>query len=350
MNLQASVKKYILQFKSPAKTSRNTLREKESWLLILQDSSNPSFKGIGECAILRSLSYDDRPDYIEKLEEVCTKINTYAENPALLKDWPSIRFGLEIALKDLAAKGSKILFPSDFTEKEAPISINGLIWMGEKDYMFEQIKAKIEAGFSTIKLKVGAIDFEEELSLIQYIRSQFSAADITLRLDANGAFSGRNPLEILKIYSEYDIHSIEQPIRQGNWEEMAALCAASPLDIALDEELIGVNDWEDKKKLLETIQPPYIILKPSLTGGFQASNEWIQLAEKMQIKWWATSALESNIGLNAIAQWTYGFGNPLPQGLGTGQLYTNNIDSPLEVKEGGIYYQQGIGWDAEVTG
>ena len=259
-------------------------------------------------------------------------------------EWPSIHFGLEIALRDLETNGQRQLFSSPFTETEQPIPINGLIWMGEKQFMFDQIKSKLQAGFSCIKLKIGAIDFEEELSLLRFIRQQFSAKDIELRVDANGAFTPTDALEKLNRLSAFELHSIEQPIRQQQWEEMAALCATTPLPIALDEELIGVYELAEKKKLLETIQPQYLIFKPSFIGGYKGTTEWINLCKTHNIDWWITSALESNIGLNAIAQWTATLNNKMPQGLGTGQLYTNNIESPLFVKDGGIYYQQNKEW------
>jgi o-succinylbenzoate synthase len=344
--MQASWHKYVLHFYSPAKTSRNTLRTKESWFLKLWNPENPEQFGLGECGLLKSLSYDDRPDYEAKLAEVCANLTHYLENLEALAHWPSIRFGLEMAQRDWEQKGSRNVFPSAFTEGKAAIPINGLVWMGDQTYMRQQIREKLAAGFDTIKLKVGAIDFEEELALIRLIRQEFGPADITLRLDANGAFSGKNPLEKLKIYSQYHIHSIEQPIRAGQWEEMAALCEASPVPIALDEELIGLVDPAEQKKMLETIRPPFVILKPSFVGGWAASEQWIQQATAVGADWWATSALESNVGLSAIAQWTYEQHNPLPQGLGTGQLYTNNLPSPLEVAGGHLHYRPEEGWAA----
>ena len=343
--LKASYKKYTLQFKQPSGTSRGVLRTKDSWFIFLQDTEIPNIMGIGECGLLKGLSIDDRPNYEEKVAEVCRRIteHTYWLSEGLV-EWPSIHFGLEIALRDLERKGKRNLFPSPFTDAEQPIPINGLIWMGAKEFMFDQIKTKLQEGFSCIKLKIGAIDFEEELSLLKFIRQQFSVKDIELRVDANGAFAPNDALEKLNRLAAFDLHSIEQPIRQEQWEEMAALCAATPLPIALDEELIGVYNLAEKKKLLEIIQPQYLIFKPSFIGGYKGTTEWIDLCETYSIDWWLTSALESNIGLNAIAQWTATLDNNRPQGLGTGQLYTNNIESPLVVKNGSIYYQQNKQW------
>jgi len=348
--LQAHYQKYTLEFKQASGTSRGILRTKDSWLIFLHDTTTPTIVGIGECGLLKGLSIDDRPDYEEKLQEVCQDINNHAYwLDTGLKEWPSIHFGLEIALQDLAVQGTKKLFPSPFTEHFAPIPINGLIWMGEQAFMFEQIKKKLEAGFNCIKLKIGAINFEEELSLLKYIRQQFSAKEIEIRVDANGAFAPADALEKLKRLSGFELHSIEQPIKQHQWQEMAALCAHTPLPIALDEELIGVFDLSKKQALLETIQPHYLIFKPSFIGGYKGTSEWINLCKQANIDWWITSALESNIGLNAIAQWTATLGNPLPQGLGTGQLYTNNIVSPLTVQKGGLYYDNEKEWKKTTT-
>ena len=344
--LQATFQKYTLQFKQASGTSRGVLRTKDSWFIFLQNTDNPAITGIGECGLLKGLSADDVPEYEAKVAEVCQTINNYdywlSEG---LRTFPSIHFGLEIALKDLAAQGSKILFPSDFTEKEMPVPINGLIWMGAKQFMFDQIKTKLAAGFDCIKLKIGAIDFAAELDLLKYIRQQFSAKDIEIRVDANGAFKPSNALEKLKRLSEFDLHSIEQPIKQGQLQEMAQLCEKTPLPIALDEELIGVFTADKKRMVIKTIRPQYLIFKPSFIGGYSGTQEWIDLCKEFDTPWWMTSALESNIGLNAIAQWTAVLDNPMPQGLGTGQLYTNNIESPLTVKDGRIHYQQDGQWD-----
>jgi O-succinylbenzoate synthase len=342
---QAYFKKYTLQFNHPSGTSRGILTEKVSWFIFLTDEQHSGINGIGECGPLKGLSIDDRIDYKNKLAEVCKNPNNYMDNTEALEDFPSIRFGLEMALLDYKYGGRKILFPSLFTEGKDSISINGLVWMGSYDAMLKQVREKIEAGFKCIKLKIGAINFEEELNLIRSIRNEFSPSQVEIRVDANGAFKPEEALEKLKRLSEFQLHSIEQPIKQNQLEAMAELCVNSPFPIVLDEELIGIKDLDKKQKLLEKIKPHYIILKPSLLGGFEASEEWIVLASQNQIGWWVTSALESNIGLNAIAQWTYTLENKLPQGLGTGQLYSNNFQCPLNIKEDKLFFNPKEKWD-----
>jgi o-succinylbenzoate synthase len=344
--MHAYFKKYILHFKRPGGTSRGVLHTKETYFLFLEDGYK---KGVGECGLFRGLSTDDRPDYEEKLQWVCNNIHLGKE--ALLKhiyDLPSIQFGVEQAFLSLQSEDMFQLFPSDFTKGKAAIPINGLIWMGSEDFMKEQITHKLKEGFTTLKLKIGAIDFETELRLLKSIRKQFTSEEVEIRVDANGAFLPKEVMEKLKRLSEYQLHSIEQPIKVGQWKEMAELCAETPLPIALDEELIGIFNLPEKEKLLSTIQPQYIILKPSLIGGFSGSNEWIALAEKYGIGWWITSALESNIGLNAIAQFTYSLDTNMPQGLGTGGLFTNNIDSPLEVHSGYLHYNPQKQWNLHI--
>ena len=333
--------KYILQLKVPGGTSRGVLREKPSWFFHFEKVGKI---GIGECGLLPGLSVDDRPAYEIKLDEVVQACNHGKEIPNL-RDWPSIAFGWEMAMADLHADKKHHLFPSPFTEGSAGIDINGLVWMGKPETMRQQIDEKLRAGFHCIKLKIGAVDFADELNLIRHIRKNYSAADITIRVDANGAFSPTDAPEKLSRLAEFDLHSIEQPIAAGNWDAMAALCANSPLAIALDEELIGITDDAQMESLMSTIRPQAIILKPSLLGGFAACDQWIALAEKHKTTWWATSALESNIGLNAIAQYTFTKNNPLPQGLGTGQLYTNNFDGPLEIVDGKLFYFPEKEWD-----
>ncbi len=341
--MTASYHKYILQFKQPSGTSRGILNQKETWFVVL---TNNKKRGVGECGILRGLSIDDRPDFEEKLKWVCENIHLGLEALLIeLEEFPSIQFGLEMAFLSLQSEDEFVLFPSGFTKGEASIPINGLIWMGEKQFMKQQIKSKIKAGFSCIKMKIGAIDFKTELELLKSIRDEFSAKDIELRVDANGAFLANEALEKLKQLSQFDLHSIEQPIKQGQFEDMARLCELSPLPIALDEELIGISTVTKKEELLQTINPQYIILKPSLIGGFKGSNEWIEIADKHNIKWWITSALESNVGLNAIAQWTYTLNNSMPQGLGTGSLFTNNFLSPLKVENGTLRYEPKQKWN-----
>lgn len=344
--ISANYKKYTLNFKVPSGTSRGVLRAKETWFIVLKEKSTI---GIGECGILRTLSVDDRPDYEEKLQWVCKNIRLGLE--VLLDrtiEFPSIQFGLEQAFLSLQSDTPFLLHPSKFTQGQEAIDINGLIWMGDKKYMSSQIKEKINAGFSCIKMKIGAIDFDTELELLTSIRKEFLARDIELRVDANGAFSLDTALEKLKRLSELDLHSIEQPIKPKQFDEMAMLCERSPLAIALDEELIGVFSVTNKEEVLQTINPQYIILKPSLVGGYRGSAEWIALAEKQGIGWWITSALESNVGLNAIAQWTYKLSSNLPQGLGTGSLFTNNIESPLEVRKGQLRYNNKQHWNFNI--
>ena len=343
--LQARYIKHTLQFKQASGTSRGVLKTKDSWFLILCDTNNAIIQGIGECSIIEGLSPENLEEYESKLQFVCENINQREELLNGLSKFPSIQFGIETALLDIEAKGGKNLFRNHFVRSKSPIKINGLIWMGNKDFMLDQIKTKIENGFSCLKLKIGAIDFKEELNILENIRSEYSHDVLELRVDANGAFSPQSALDKLNLLSQFDLHSIEQPIKQGQLKEMAKLCEFSPLAIALDEELIGVTGLANKQSILEEIQPHYIILKPSLIGGIKGSNEWIEAAGELSIPWWITSALESNIGLNAISQYTATFNNPLPQGLGTGQLYTNNIDCPLTLDGDQLTYNQEIKWD-----
>jgi len=341
--MTATYHKYILSFKQASGTSRGVMTTKETWFIVL---NNYDKTGIGECGILRGLSIDDRPDYEEKLKWVCENINLGLETlVSELVELPSIQFGVEMAFKSLESESQFNLFPSQFTQGQDTIPINGLVWMGDETFMRKQVKEKIEAGFDCIKLKIGAIDFQTELNILKSIRKEFSISDIELRVDANGAFSPSEALEKLKCLSEYQLHSIEQPIKPKQFDEMASLCEVTPLPIALDEELIGVFTEKDKLKLLQIIKPQYIILKPSLVGGFKGSQQWINTAEDLDIKWWITSALESNVGLNAIAQWTYALNNPMPQGLGTGSLFTNNFASPLTVKNGTLQYDKNKDWN-----
>lgn len=340
---KATFKHYTLNFKNPSGTSRGILKTKDTWFIILSENNK---SGIGECGMFKGLSIDDRPDFESKLNWVCDNIHLGLETLlSELVEFPSIQFGLEMAFKSLASNDSFNLFPSEFTQNTSSININGLIWMGSKDFMKQQIKGKLAAGFNCIKMKIGAIDFQAELDLLKSIRQEFPAKDIELRVDANGGFLPSEALEKLKRLSDFDLHSIEQPIKQGQWSDMARLCESTPLPIALDEELIGIFSEEKKKAVLETINPQYIILKPTLVGGFKGSEQWITLANQQNIGWWITSALESNIGLNAIAQWTYTLNSDLPQGLGTGSLFTNNFDSPLIVKNGTLRYLNNREWE-----
>ncbi|WCC47809.1 o-succinylbenzoate synthase [Tenacibaculum finnmarkense] len=340
--IQATYHKHLLNFKQASGTSRGILRTKETWFIILKKDGKT---GIGECGLFRGLSIDDVPNYEEKLKWFCANINQGLEKLLVEATYfPSIQFGLEQAFLSLKAENKFELFPSNFTKGTQNIPINGLIWMGDKVFMQQQIKDKLQQGFNTIKMKIGAIDFETEIGLLKSIRKEFSSEEITLRVDANGGFTPKDALQKLQRLSELDIHSIEQPIKQGQWQEMANLCEKTPLPIALDEELIGVFTSEEKEKCIQTIKPQYIILKPSLVGGFKGSEQWISIAKKYNADNWITSALESNIGLNAIAQFTQTLKNPLPQGLGTGGLFTNNFESPLEVSNGSLGYNSKIAW------
>ena len=332
----------MLEFKRPSGTSRGVMTEKETWFIVLEENGK---KGIGECGILRGLSADDRDDYEEKLNWACQNIQLgeTALWEALL-EFPSIQFGIEMAFLSLKSENPYALFPSDFTNNSKSIAINGLVWMGEAAYMKQQIEEKLADGFNCIKLKIGAIDFDKELELLHFIRSHFSAEQIEIRVDANGAFTLNEALDKLHQLNQFQLHSIEQPIKKGNSKAMANLCETTPFPIALDEELISVFSLPEKEKLLQEIKPQYIILKPSFIGGFRGTKEWIDLANKYNIGWWITSALESNIGLNAISQWTFLQNSKMPQGLGTGALYTNNIDCPLEVSEGKLWYNTSKKW------
>jgi o-succinylbenzoate synthase len=330
----AKFHQYILDFKRPSGTSRGVLNTKETYFIeIFEDDK----KGIGECALFRGLSFDDDDDYEAALEWACRNINlTLEELKEELINHPSIIFGIEQALLNLEHQG-ELYFPSDFTEGKDSIKINGLIWMGDADYMQSQIEEKLDLGFSCIKLKIG-VDWNSEKEVIKSLRQKFPKEKIELRVDANGAFSPKQAKVVLQELAELDIHSIEQPIQAGNWETMAELCRTTPTPIALDEELIGVLNFESKKDLLREINPQYIILKPSLIGGFSGADEWIDLAEKQNIGWWITSALESNIGLNAIAQYTYTKNSPMPQGLGTGGLFTNNFETSLYLEGENLWF------------
>ncbi|MFT5959440.1 MAG: o-succinylbenzoate synthase [Polaribacter sp.] len=341
--IKAAYKKYILNFKNPSGTSRGVLRTKETWFILLEENGKT---GIGETGLFRGLSIDDVPNYEEKLNWACKNIDL---GLSFLLDefceFPSIQFGLEQAFLSLQSDSKFELFPSEFTKGRQAIPINGLVWMGDQEFMKAQIEEKLKTSFSCIKMKIGAIDFDTEVKLLKSIRKEFSSKEIELRVDANGAFSPETALEKLKILSELDIHSIEQPIQQGQLQEMAFLCENTPLPIALDEELIGVFSLEEKSRIIETINPQFIILKPSLVGGFRGSKEWIDIIESKNSKWWITSALESNVGLSAIAQFTHTLKNELPQGLGTGSLFTNNFESPLEVKNGTLHYNNSNIWN-----
>lgn len=326
-----NIQERTLHFKQPAGTSRGVYTTRKIWLVYLSDGKKT---GMGECAPLPDLSCDVRNDYEEVLEGFCQKLCESGEiDYEAMRDYPSMLFGLETALLNL--QHGDIMFDTAFSRGEVGIPINGLVWMGNYDEMLQRMEEKLEKGFRCVKLKIGAIDFDQELDLVKRIRDRFSFHEVELRLDANGAFPYEEALYKLELLSQYAIHSIEQPIKAQQWALMAELCRESPLPIALDEELIGVNDPEMKHHMLNIIKPRYIILKPSLHGGMQGCREWIKTARDMGIDSWITSALESNIGLNAIAQFAadvYGDHITMPQGLGTGQLFTDNIPMSLEIR------------------
>ena len=330
--MKISIEERVLHFKQPAGTSRGVYTERKIWLLHLEDGNR---KGVGECAPLPQLSCDDIPDYSEKLRAFCDDVERTGKiDYETMRDYPSMLFGMETALENLKTSIAPSL--KERAEGEAfSIPINGLVWMGTFDEMQQRIEQKLEQGFRCIKLKIGAIDFEAELELLKKIRKRFGPRELELRVDANGAFKFDEALYKLELLSQYALHSIEQPIKAGQWANMAELCREAPLRIALDEELIGVNDPDQKRQLLNIIRPAYIILKPSLHGGMMGVREWVDIARDMGIGSWITSALESNVGLYAIArlaQEIYGPDIRMPQGLGTGQLFTDNIPMPLEIR------------------
>lgn len=358
MALQGEVIRYNLKFKFDAGTSRGVIRDKNSFFIKVYESHNPSVFGIGESGPLAGLSIDYVEDLELRLLEIMHLLTSFPKPKDknqvydFAKDiageaYPSVRFALEVALIDLLNNGKRKIFQNTFSEGVLPISINGLVWMGNPEFMLQQVQAKINSGFKCIKIKIGALDFETECSILAHIRKTYSQEQIELRVDANGAFSAEGALRKLEALSKYQIHSIEQPVAAGKIDLMAELCSKSPLPIALDEELIGVYG-KNKRFLLDEINPSYIILKPTLLGGLKETDQWISLAEELGIKWWITSALESNIGLNAICQFTAEYDNLLPQGLGTGQLYHNNIKSPLEISEGKIFYNINKNWDIDL--
>lgn len=347
--LRARYDRYTLHFRFLARTSRESMMQRDTYFLRLWDDQNPDVVGVGECNLFRGLSADDRPDYEQRLQRLCEEVSELPAWYSVVAGYSSIIFGLETALADLRNGGLRQPFPGAWSRGETSIPINGLVWMGDKQLMADRIREKIESGFRCLKLKIGGIDFNEELELLAMIRRMFSPTDLQLRLDANGAFAPAEALDRLNRLAAYHIHSIEQPIRAGQHQAMADLCRMSPIDIALDEELIGVRDASQKARLLDLIRPQYIILKPALCGGFAHSDQWICEAEKRGIGWWATSALESNIGLNALAQWVshkVGESAEMRQGLGTGALYTNNIDSPLTLTGDRLRYNPEARWSA----
>lgn len=338
----ASYNKHSLTFKKPARTSRGEMLSHEVYFIKLQHNNRT---GYGEAAPLKGLSIDDRPDFEQKLIECCQFINDGLPVDALpLTAFPSLQFAFETASFSLQFKEPFKVFETSFYTG-TPIKINGLVWMNTKQEMLEEAFAKAEQGFDCIKFKVGALDFDEECRLLEAFRKRYSAFKVELRLDANGAFTPTDAINKIKELSRFEIHSIEQPIKAKQQEWMQELCATTPIPIALDEELIGVDVTLEGERLLKFIKPQFIILKPTLLGGFINANTWIKYSEQQEIGWWATSALESNIGLNSIAQWCSSHHNSLPQGLGTGGLYTNNVNSPLLVEKGYLMYRPNTIWD-----
>lgn len=341
--MKAAYAKYSLHFIKPGGTSRGVLTQKDTYFLKIWDEETPGVFGIGECALFKGLSAEDDDTYEEKLKELCRNISH--DEGTDLTGYSSILFGFETAILDYSNGGHRIVFQSPFAEGNESIPINGLVWMGTHDEMQSRIEEKINAGFKTIKLKIGAIDFDSELSLIKGIRERFPADVIEIRVDANGGFSPEDVMQRLEALSRYSIHSIEQPIKQGQWEEMAKVCRNSPIPVALDEELIGISNPMHMMELLKTIRPQYLVLKPSLTGSFSGATEWLKMAAQFNIGGWITSALESNIGLNALAQWVSTLQPRIPQGLGTGMLFDNNIPSPLEQVGDSLKLNPGGKWE-----
>jgi o-succinylbenzoate synthase len=374
--LQSRYIRYPLHFHRPAGTSRGVLQVKPCWFLELHDENGA--RGLGEVAFIPGLGMHDAEATERELEELCREINSgsleinrrsleinHGEREARpsLTGHPGIRFALETAIRDLSTGGARILYPSAFTGGTAGIPTNGLVWMGNRNYLEEQIRTLIRKGFRVLKMKLGAGGFDEELDLLGWIREEFGKADLEIRLDANGAWSPTEAATRLDQLAPFGIHSIEQPIAAGQHEEMALLCGASPIPIALDEDLIGLDDPGERRELLSRVRPGYLILKPGLLGGVREAEDWIGAAGEQGTGWWVTSALESNIGLNAIAQWAFSLGtsllqgaknplhkgskNPLHQGLGTGTLYSNNIPSPLRMEGDSLWHRTGISWELQ---
>ena len=352
--MKIEVIQHTLKFRFQAGTSRGILQEKDSYFIKVFDDQVPSRVGIGECGPLPGLS----PDLKGDINKVFNELIRYAGSKGTLEEadidivippeYPAVRFALETALLDWQHGGKRLIFENGFFDGTVDIPINGLVWMGDKKTMLQRIQKNLESGYDCIKIKVGAISHEDELELLRYIRYSFSANEISIRLDANGAYVSSNVWLILDDFAQFDIHSIEQPVLSGNWEFMADVCAKSPIPVALDEELIGVHSADVGQSMLDFIKPAFVVLKPTLHGGCSMCTQWIKAAEKRGIGWWITSALESNIGLNAIAQFVANYHITIPQGLGTGQLFTNNIPSPLKIRQGRLAYSAEQNWDLSI--
>jgi o-succinylbenzoate synthase len=355
MPLQASFFKKVFKFNFKARTSRGLMKDKTSWFIKLWDSQAPSVFGLGECGPLPALSIDAGPDFESLLAGIINQFNEARIQQPLQVEiskfvpetLPSVVFGFETAVLDLHHGGQRIIYRNSFSDGQ-PIPINGLIWMGDMDFTMGQINTKIAEGFKCIKLKVGGLDFDRECDVLHYIRKRYFRENITIRLDANGAFKLDDALYKLEQLARFNVHSIEQPIKPG-LKEMEELCRKSQVPVAFDEELIGRHTQQEKFDLLKHLKPQFIVLKPTLHGGLKGCAEWITIAEELGIGWWITSALESSVGLNAICQFTANYKTDLYQGLGTGMIYENNFESPLEVREGHIYYNRGLPWDAELN-
>ena len=354
MPLHASFFKKTFLFNFKARTSRGLMKDKTSWFIKIWDESDPKIYGIGECGPLPKLSEEATPDFEEKLASIIQSFNEQKLKTGSLEEikknipqhFPSVLFAFETAALDLKNGGKRVIYHNDFI-KGKPLPINGLVWMGDMDFLMNQINQKLEQGFTCIKLKVGGLDFDRECDTLSYIRKRYFRDQITIRLDANGGFKIDDVLFKLEQLSKFDVHSIEQPLKP-NIKETEELCRKSPVPVALDEELIGKETHSDKLELLQRLKPQFIVLKPTLHGGLQGCAEWISIAQSLNIGWWITSALESSIGLNAIAQFTASYKIDIPQGLGTGMIYENNFASPLSVKAGFISYNPELGWDQEL--
>lgn len=352
--LQLRHSQRVLRFNFPARTSRGALTEHVAYYLHLTDTAQPAVVGLGEAAPLAGLSPDHRPDFAATLEGFVQEFNRRqlrelhpAEAAQLVgPEWPALRFALETATLDWQHGGRRVLYDNAFSRGEAGLPINGLVWMGDVAFMREQIEKKLAEGYDCLKLKIGSLDFAAELAILAEIRALAGPERLTLRVDANGAFRPAEALSKLEQLARFQLHSIEQPIAAGQWSAMAEICRQSPVPVALDEELIGVTDPTRQQAMLEQIRPAYIILKPTLVGGLQASLDWVAQAAQRGIGWWLTSALESNIGLNAISQLAGSYATPgFPQGLGTGQLYHNNLEAPLHIRQGQLHYHPAGPWE-----
>lgn len=346
--IYATWKELTLTPRFPLGTSKGVIVERTVWYLFAWDLARPQVRGIGEAALFPGHSKEYPADVRTKLLELCNDTSNWEQRLTDdLVNVPCVRFAVEQCLRDLAMSGTKVLFPSEFTLGRKGIPINGLVWMGDKATMRERIKMQIDGGNRCVKMKIGAIDIDDELQLLADVRREFNAKELTLRVDANGAFPSGNVMSVLDRLAELDVESIEQPVPPGLYEVMAELCARTPLPIALDEDLIGINTRDAKADLMDHVKPQHIVIKPSMVGGWAAAQEWIDLAQERGIGWWITSALESSIGLNAIAQWTATLGVSIPQGLGTGSVYTDNIPSPLNVNAGELRYSPEVAWNLD---